>query len=153
MNADETTRFLIGSWRVRRVISDYRSGEEGFFEGTATFTPLDANAEVLRFEETGTMHFGAYRGSARRQLDYAVTSESTLRVSFLDGRDFIDLDLTAGTSMGLHLCNVDRYEITTIVTSADVLEEHWRVEGPLKSYAAVTTLERSRDAARQREAK
>jgi hypothetical protein len=37
---------------------------------------------------------------------------------------------------------LDRYEITTVVKSRDLVEERWRVEGPEKDYDAVMSLER-----------
>lgn len=142
MDAHETLEYLLGSWRVHRTIFDHLGDDEGTFEGVATFTRREAPEPSLHFEETGDVCFGSYKGSARRQLDYVCASERFLTVNFVDGRHFFDLDLTHGSSTSVHLCNVDRYEITTVAQSTERLEERWHVVGPQKDYDAVTTLER-----------
>ena len=61
---------------------------------------------------------------------------------------YVDLDLTGGAWDAVHPCGADRYEISTVVRSPDVVQEYWRVQGPEKDYTAVTTLRRvSRQAA------
>jgi hypothetical protein len=143
MNAEETITFLEGSWTVRREVSDQRSGDASSFVGTATFARIEGLGEsALSLEETGDVRLGDYHGKAHRRLEYVAASDSTMRIRFLDGRHYIDLDLTGSESRDVHLCNADRYEITTIVTSSDTIEERWRVRGPEKDYVAVTTLER-----------
>lgn len=141
MNASETIDYLVGSWRVRRSILDHLEGERGAFEGVATFTRNDSPKSSLHFEESGEVRLGSFCGQARRELIY-VGGHDAVTVTFHDGRHFFDLDLTHGTSRGVHLCNVDRYEITTIARSFDRFEEHWRVTGPRKDYDATTVLER-----------
>ncbi len=142
MDATETLQFLSGTWRVRRDVTDYRDGDRCIFVGIATFSPSEESDGVLHFEEHGEMSIGPYRGPSTRRLTYQV-HDGCLSVAFADGHHFIDLDLTDGTSIDTHLCNLDRYEITTVAKSADLLEERWRVVGPQKDYEAVTTLERS----------
>ena len=55
---------------------------------------------------------------------------------------YVDLDLTSGAWDAVHPCGPDRYEVSTVVRSRDVVHEYWRVEGPGKDYTAVTTLHR-----------
>ena len=55
---------------------------------------------------------------------------------------YVDLDLTGGAWDAVHPCGADRYEVSTVVRSRDVVQEYWRVQGPDKDYTAVTTLRR-----------
>ncbi len=141
MDAAETMHFLSGTWHVRRDVTDYRDGDRGTFVGIATFVLSGESDAVLHFEEHGEMALGPYRGSSSRRLTYAL-HDDRLTVAFMDGHHFIDLDLSDGTSIDTHVCNLDRYEITTVAKSADLMEERWRVVGPQKDYEALTTLER-----------
>jgi hypothetical protein len=94
------------------------------------------------YEEAGELEFGAYRGPARRELDYVRLDDASVLLCFADGRPFIDLDLRGGDCHRIHDCGPDRYEISMVVISADTLEERWQVRGPDKDYVAVTTLSR-----------
>ena len=144
-----TLDFLLGTWEVDRSIEDHRSGTRGSFHGTAVLAvdpddgrPADCRA---RYDETGELTFGAHAGPASRHLRYAAgPGSAVVRVSFADGRPFVDLDLSGGSWRAVHQCGADRYELTTIVRSRHVVEEHWHVRGPGKSYDAVTTLTRMR---------
>ncbi|MGC2169641.1 MAG: DUF6314 family protein [Acidimicrobiales bacterium] len=131
--------YFPGTWHVKRTITDALSDDDGTFEGIATFTRRD---EHLDFEEVGVMQLGAYRGRARRRLYYRQASESSIDVSFLDGHHFVSIDLSSGTSRDVHLCERDRYDITTVVHSHDRFDERWRVSGPSKDYEALTLFER-----------
>jgi hypothetical protein len=144
---NETLDFLLGTWRVERTVTDHRRGEQGRFQGTATFTRRsDADdpdgIDHVRFDEVGDYRLGDYHGEARRSLDYVAASGSRIAITFLDGHHFIDLNLASGESRDEHHCDLDRYEIATTVKGSDLLEEHWRVEGPEKNYEAVTSLVR-----------
>ena len=44
------------------------------------------------------------------------------------------------SAQAVHQCRADRYEITYLVLSEDVMEERWRVRGPDKDYQATATL-------------
>jgi len=142
-----TLDFLLGTWAVDRSIEDHRSGALGSFRGTAV---LAAEPEVgrpgdrrARYDEAGELSFGTHAGPASRHLRYAAGPDAAVvRVSFADGRPFVDLDLSGGSWRAVHQCGADRYELTTIVRSRHIVEEHWRVRGPGKSYDAVTTLTR-----------
>ncbi|MGC2485489.1 MAG: DUF6314 family protein [Acidimicrobiales bacterium] len=131
--------YFVGTWHVERTITDSLSDDDGMFEGTATFT---RNDEGVAFEETGVMFLGAYRGPARRRLRYTEGPDSSIDVCFVDGHHFVSIDLASGTSRDVHLCERDRYDITTFVHSPDRFEERWHVSGPSKSYEAVTLFER-----------
>jgi hypothetical protein len=54
----------------------------------------------------------------------------------------VSIDLASGTSRDVHLCERDRYDITTVVHSPDRFEEHWRVSGPSKNYEARSIFDR-----------
>ena len=131
--------YFLGTWHVERTIADALSDDNGFFEGTATFSHGDDRVD---FEEVGVMRLGAYRGPARRRLYYYQGPGDSIDVSFVDGHHFVSLDLSSGVSRDVHLCERDRYDITTLVHSHDRFEESWRVSGPSKDYEAVTLFER-----------
>ena len=144
----ETIGFLIGSWRVERLIEDHRSGLRGTFDGTATFIEFghgdDSSFERrARFDEAGELCFGAYRGPSRRSLEYVQKEGAAAQIYFTDGRPFIELNLSSGTWQSTHLCGLDRYEINFSVKSDDLLEERWRVKGSNKDYEASATLTRN----------
>jgi hypothetical protein len=134
--------YFLGTWHVERTITDARSDDNGTFEGIATFTRRDEHVE---FEEIGVMQLGAYRGRARRRLFYRHGSGASIDVSFVDGHHFVSIDPSSGTSRDVHLCEKDRYDITTVVHSQDRFDERWRVSGPAKDYDALTLFVRLAD--------
>ncbi len=143
----DTLTFLLGVWDLDRSIDDHQSGTRGGFIGRAklTATPVgnaSAPPEGAHYEENGELNFGAYRGPARRTLDYVRLEGASVLLRFADGRPFIDLDLRNGDCHRIHDCGEDRYEITMVVISADTVEERWHVQGLDKDYVAVTTLHR-----------
>jgi hypothetical protein len=146
----DTLGFLLGTWQVTRSIDDHPSGTFASFTGIAAVaatveTVPAANAgpaRRARYDETGELRIGTYTGPARRSLEYLRLEDGTAKVSFSDGRPFITIDLSRGAWKSTHLCGEDRYDIALLVRSPDVVEEHWRVQGPTKRYDAVTTLVR-----------
>jgi hypothetical protein len=145
----DTFGFLLGSWALDRSIEDHRSGIKGWFRGTATLTlreqqpvPRGAPRPGARYEELGELSFGSALGPAVRILDYLRIDATAVRVSFTDGRPFLDLNLETGAWQGDHRCGEDRHELATFVRSPDVIEECWRVRGPATAYDAATVLRR-----------
>lgn len=144
----DTLGFLLGRWRIERWVDDHRSGARGSFEGDVTFVEArpcsgGTGGDRALYREVGEMRWGAYTGPAARSLDYERVPGATVMVHFADGRLFVGLDLRSGAWRAVHVCGADRYEITTLVCSRDIVEERWRVRGPAKSYDAVATLFRS----------
>jgi hypothetical protein len=147
MEIPDTVGFLLGTWDVDRSIADHRSLVSGSFRGTAVVAaeprPGPGGGSRARYEETGELRFGSHAGPASRRLEYAAARDGgAVSVRFADGRPFVDLDLGGGRWQAVHQCGADRYELTTVVRSHDVVEERWRVRGPAKDYDAVTTLTR-----------
>lgn len=147
--------FLSGSWVIERRIDDARSGLTGCFTGEGLFVPAQAadglGGRGLSYTETGELIFGTHRGQASRRLRYLGLSGGMASVHFADGRPFFELDLSAGRCRAEHGCGADRYEMTTLVVSEDLLEEEWVVEGPAKSYTARATLWRESPSSKRRE--
>lgn len=138
--AVDTFRFVLGTWSVERSLEDRRTGTCGSFVGSATVVEVtDGRA---RYAEEGELCLGAHRGLARRRLLYARRDAASVMAYFADGRPFVDLDLRTGVWRSVHDCGADRYEITTVVREAGVMQERWRVRGPDKDYDAATTLTR-----------
>lgn len=101
-----------------------------------------ARVDRARYDEEGELRFGAHVGPATRRLGFTRVGDGAVTLHFADGRPFVDLDLRSGAWSGVHSCGDDRYEITTVVRSHAVVQEHWRVRGPVKAYDAATTLVR-----------
>jgi hypothetical protein len=137
----DTLAFLRGRWRVERRLEDHRSGVCGTFTGDAEFAPTDDPA-VLRYAERGELRFGGHNGPAARALVCIGLPGGAVDVRFADGREFYRLGLGPGSCQAEHLCGRDRYVVTVRVLSEFLVEEHWHVTGPRKSYETVTTLRR-----------
>jgi hypothetical protein len=85
----------------------------------------------------GEVRFGTYTGQARRTLEYRQLDDVTVMIYFANGRPFVDLDLSTGAWQSDHLCGDDRHEIATFVRSGNIVEERWRVQGPMTNYEAI----------------
>jgi hypothetical protein len=147
MRVSDTLAFAAGHWRIERVLADHRSGTQGRFTGEAVLSepvpaePVPAEpGATLCYLETGELRFGAHTGPATRTLHYQDRTDGTVDVRFADGHLFYRLDLRSGRCEAVHQCRADRYEITYLVLSEDVMEERWRVHGPDKDYRATATL-------------
>jgi hypothetical protein len=146
MEIEDTLSFLLGTWALRREIDDRRSGILGTFTGRAEIAGerrYDGAATLrARYEETGELRFGSRTGPAHRRLYCVRLPSRSVVLTFIDGREFIELDLRSGRSQASHVCGADRYEIATRILCDGALEERWRVRGPQKDYDALTTLVR-----------
>ena len=157
MRVSDTLAFTAGHWRIERVLADHRSGTQGRFTGSATVsepapgsvTPGDAQpggpgphgpGPELCYLETGELCFGAHTGPATRTLRYQGRPDGTVNVRFADGHFFYRLDLRSGRCVAVHQCRADRYEITYLALSENMMEERWQVRGPGKDYQATATL-------------
>ncbi len=168
MRVPDTLAFAAGHWRIERVLADHRSGTGGRFTGQAVLRepgrpgpepgrpgpePGRPGPEPGRrgpagrpgpaghiYTETGELRFGTHTGPATRSLRYQGLPDGTVDVRFADGHLFYQLDLRSGRCAAVHQCRADRYEITYLVLGEDLMEEHWRVRGPDKDYAATATL-------------
>jgi hypothetical protein len=147
MRISDTFGFLLGTWGLSRSYTDRRDGTRGTFQGQAVLavTQLSgaaAGLERARYDETGHLQLGHYRNPASRSLEYRRRADGTVMLYRAGGQPFIELDLTDGAWQASHPCGADQHEISTVVRSRDIVEEHWRVRGPEKDYTAVATLRR-----------
>lgn len=46
--------------------------------------------------------------------------------------------ISTGAWQSNHLCGDDRYEMATLVRSRNIVQERWRVRGPITNYEAIT---------------
>ncbi|WP_371672663.1 DUF6314 family protein [Streptomyces sp. NBC_00289] len=153
---------LAGSWRVTRSVRDLASGDEGRFDGTTVFAPLeaergplkagapaepgspaDAKAAVagggLLHRESGIFVWRGVPRSAERTLRFlSGSSPATADVRFADGRPFHDLDLTSGHHVADHPCAADLYRGEFTVHDRDHWRSVWRVRGPAKDLVLTT---------------
>lgn len=143
MEIADTLGFLLGTWDLSRSYTDHRFGMSPAFQGQAVLaTDPTAGPERAQYEETGQMCLGLHLGTASRSLEYVRQPGGAVMVYRPGRQPYVDLDLTSGAWDALHPCGADRYEVSTVVRSRDVVQEYWRVQGPDKDYTAVTTLRR-----------
>ncbi len=146
MEVVDTLSFLLGTWGLARSIEDRRADALGSFRGLATVAGAPEDAPERggwgHYQESGELRFGSRTVPAWRRLEIRRQVGGAAMLLFLDGRPFVDLDLRDGECRRVHRCGADRYEITTVVRSGALVEEHWRVRGPTKDYEATTTLTR-----------
>jgi hypothetical protein len=134
----EVLAFLAGSWRVDRSVRDLASGDEGRFDGTTVFGPLEGGALLHR--ESGVFVWHGVARPAERTLRFlpGPAGAGTAEVRFADGRPFHDLDLTTGHWVADHPCAADLYRGEFTVRDADHWRTVWRVRGPAKELVLTT---------------
>jgi hypothetical protein len=143
MEISDTLGFLLGTWDLSRSYTDHRAGATAAFQGQAVLAADPAAGPGrARYEETGQLHLGSHQGTARRSLEYVRRPDGAVLLYRPGRQPYVDLDLTSGTWDAVHPCGPDRYEVSTVVRSCDVVQEYWRVQGPDKDYTALTTLRR-----------
>ncbi|MBG0856645.1 hypothetical protein I2W78_33490 [Streptomyces spinoverrucosus] len=141
--------YLAGRWRVERSVRDLASGDEGRFEGTTVFGPLEGDSGLLEcggllHEESGSFVWQGVARPAERTLRYLPgPAHGTARVRFADGRPFHDLDLTTGRHLTDHPCSADLYRGEFTVRDADHWRTVWRVRGPAKDLVLTTDYART----------
>lgn len=129
--------YLAGRWQVGRSVRDLASGEEGHFDGTTTFGPLEGGG--LLHLESGTFVWRGVPRPAERTLRYLPgPGPGTADVRFADGRPFHDLDLTTGRHVADHPCSADLYRGEFTVHDEDRWRSVWRVRGPAKDLVLTT---------------
>jgi hypothetical protein len=150
MRVTDTLAFVRGGWQLDRMLTDYRTGLEGWFTGHALVAPAPPEQPgeppgqpgEWRYTEHGELRFAAHAGPASRRLRYQGLPDGTVAVRFADGRPFYVLDLRTGQAQAEHSCGRDHYQLGHRVLGPDLLEEEWRVRGPDKDYLAITRLAR-----------
>lgn len=132
--------FLLGSWKVDRIIIDRARALTGGLQGQAIFTP---SAGGLLYQEHGTLTLGEHRGRAEHSYLYDFPEgDGQASVRFRDGRAFYDLDLARGQQRVCHACHPDLYEGLFIALSSAAWRSEWKVIGPRKDYDLLTTYTR-----------
>ena len=157
MRVTDTLDFLRGHWQIERVLADHRTGTRGHFTGTAAILPVttpdgppassdgppaSTEGRWASYAEQGELRFGSHIGPAQRILGFQGRPDGTVQVRFADGHPFYVLDLRPGHCQAEHPCRSDRYRLTQVVRSTDLIEERWQVSGPDKDYHAITRLRR-----------
>lgn len=127
--------FLVGRWRLSRMILDRRAGDHGSFEGTAVFR---VENDGLIYLEQGVFKLGGYEGPAKQLHHYRFPKPWRAEVSFAHGGFFHDLDLSRGFWAAEHLCGADTYNGTFHAEGSDRWEAVWRVTGPRKDQELTT---------------
>ncbi|CAL9624355.1 hypothetical protein SUDANB145_05914 [Streptomyces sp. enrichment culture] len=129
---------LAGSWRVERSVRDLAGGDEGRFEGTTAFRPLEDGGGLLHLESGAFTWQGVTRPAERTLRFLRGSAPGTADVRFADGRPFHDLDLTTGRHVADHPCAADLYRGEFTVRDRDHWRTVWRVAGPAKDLLLTT---------------
>lgn len=132
--------YFSGAWRITRRICDRLAGESGRVNGVVRFAP---EADGLRYDETGEMRFGTYRGEVAQSYLFAFDGDAVANVRYADGRFFHRLDLSSGAADVAHHCGADLYRGRYRVLGADRWALSWQVTGPRKDYLMSTRYERA----------
>lgn len=147
----DTYSYLLGDWLVERTIEDHRSDISGSFSGTVGVSGVEAVREAAeaelpqaRYREIGRLRWSGQEMSCERGLLIARIGTGRVALSFPDGRHFVDVDLRQGTCDVRHDCGADTYDISFVVRSENLYEEHWQVKGPSKDYEARARYQRAR---------
>lgn len=139
--------YLLGHWRLKRILRDRGSGAEGALTGSVLFT---ADDDGLHQREEGTMVWSTSTGSthtglARRDYLLRPAGESgAMDVLFADGKLFHLLNLSAGSWSSGHWCAPDDYRVRYTARSPDRLDFEWEVSGPAKNQLLRSSLFRER---------
>jgi hypothetical protein len=129
--------FLVGSWKVQRLILDRACGLNGRLDGHATFAPCWVDG--LSYKERGRLVFDKHEGWAEQSYLYDFSqSEGRASVRFSDRRLFHDLDLSAGLQRVQHSCDPDRYDGLFVAVGPTEWWSMWKVAGPRKDYELTT---------------
>lgn len=132
--------FLLGEWKLDRVIFDEALALPGKLVGRARFT---ASSFGLVYHEWGALELGDHRGYAEQTYLYEFPeSDARACVRFRDRRAFHELQLTAGQDRVGHACHPDLYEGKFEAISKDAWRSEWKVAGPRKRYTLVTSYTR-----------
>lgn len=133
--------FLEGSWDLSRLIEDRLTNAPGRYVGRAVF--VSSGDGSLTYEETGRLTTADFDDDVRQGYMFRFPEAGIARVSFLDGRNFHDLDLRSGHWEAQHLCDPDVYDGSFRVGHADNWQSQWIVKGPRKDMTISTTYTRS----------
>ncbi|MEV0978323.1 DUF6314 family protein [Streptomyces sp. NPDC049915] len=129
--------YLAGNWQVERSVRDLASGDEGRFDGTTDFQPLEGGG--LLHVESGTFVWQGVARPAERTLRFLPgAAPGTADVRFADGRPFHHLDLGSGRYIADHPCAADLYRGEFTVRDAGHWRTVWRVRGPAKDLVLTT---------------
>lgn len=127
-----------GLWHLRRQISEFRGGQSGRFEGTATFTP-DAAGHTAYTEE-GILRLGDGM-PLRATRDYRWRfAAGRIAVDYADGRPFHSFD--PAHPQAEHLCGPDLYHVTYDFARWPLWRALWVVRGPHKDYRMISDYSR-----------
>ncbi len=130
-------RAFAGRWRIGRTIEDVRAGRSGRLAGTARFAPVP---EGLAYREEGTLAFpGSAPMRASRGYLWRDGGAGTIDVHFADGRFFHRFDAEDAAPASSHHCPPDLYRVRYDFRAWPRWQAEWRVTGPRKDYAMVTT--------------
>lgn len=128
---------LEGAWRLSRRIDDRRAGLTGHLEGTSRWSP---DAQGLRQEETGLLHYGAAPPMQAARVYLWRQEGAGLAVFFEDGRPFHRLGPDRLSDR--HLCHPDTYDVTYDLSRWPDWTQCWHVTGPRKDALITSRFQR-----------
>lgn len=130
-----------GDWRLEREIDDRLAAQTGRLSGTARFVAVPGG---LAYEEAGTLRLGgaAPVHATQRHL-WREGGGARIEVLFADGRPFHAFATDRTQPEAAHACPPDHYRVNYAFGDWPAWRAHWRVRGPHKDYALVSTYRRA----------
>lgn len=126
---------LVGEWTIERQVSDLRAELVGRFSGTLR---VSADDDGYCWDESGTLYWGGYTGSAERHL-LLRRHEGDWWMCFGDGRLFHPWQ---GGGEVVHPCVADVYRGLIEPTDRNRFTITWDVTGPAKRQLIVSAMTR-----------
>ena len=131
---------FLGSWRIRRSITDHLSNAVGTLEGEATFHGDDG---ALHYYEQGTLNFGRAAPMVAERRYIWTFYDDTVSVAHADGAPFHSFAWSALPTATPHLCGEDLYEGAYHFAAFPAWRVTWTVQGPCKDYQSITAYQRA----------
>jgi hypothetical protein len=133
LKAELLPRDFTGKWQVRRTVIDHLNRTRHDFTGSATITETT-------IVEQGELRIGECTIDANRTYQLSMDGGGVV-VSFPTGQEFVRLGL-AGRQFVRHHCGADTYSGRFLFQNRYCWAEFWRVCGPRKRYASLTSYRR-----------
>ncbi|MEM6974426.1 MAG: DUF6314 family protein [Pseudomonadota bacterium] len=134
--------WLMGRWRLRRVIHDRRLARTGRVDGALTVSPCLTEAGRLVVDEAGEMQLGGATYSVSRRSLWTPEGDGAIALTFEDGRPFHTIRPRAGFAVARHECAADLYEVVYRFGQGR-WSSLWTVSGAAKNYTMASVMTRS----------
>lgn len=122
--------YFLGTWILRRKITNHLINTFGAMDGKAIFMPIDI--KTLYYKETGDLLLESYQNNFSQEYLYKNLEHQKGQVFFIDNRPFYDLDMERGIQHVQHRCGQDLYKGTVQLATPHEWYMTWHITGPKK---------------------